>query len=76
VPQCGALLSAPEFWVTRYLFVVPRPLFAAALVVRSRYLIVGRGEMFGDMLKVMTRIASPGSTRRWCALPLYRAVGP
>jgi hypothetical protein len=33
------LLPATAFRFTRYLFVVPRPLFAAALVVRRRYLI-------------------------------------
>jgi len=34
------LLLAPAFWFTRYFTVVPRPLFAAALVVHRRYLIV------------------------------------
>jgi hypothetical protein len=34
------LLPAPVFWFTRYLIVVPRPLFAAALVARRWYLIV------------------------------------
>jgi len=33
-------LPAPPFWFTRYLIVVPRPLFAVALVVRRRYLAV------------------------------------
>ena len=33
-------LPAPAFWCTRYLIVVPRSLFAAALVVRRRYLVV------------------------------------
>jgi hypothetical protein len=31
------LLTAPAFWFTRYLIVVPRPLFAAAFVVGRRY---------------------------------------
>jgi hypothetical protein len=34
------LLPAPLFWFTRYLIVLPGPLFAAALVVCRRYLIV------------------------------------
>jgi hypothetical protein len=34
------LLPAPAFWFTRFLNVPPRPLFAAALVVRRGYLIV------------------------------------
>jgi hypothetical protein len=34
------LFPAPGFWFTRYFVVVPMPLFAAALVVRRRYLAV------------------------------------
>jgi hypothetical protein len=34
------LFPAPAFWFTRYLIAVPRLLFAAALVLRRRYLIV------------------------------------
>ena len=34
------LLPAPAFWFARYLAVVPRPLFAVALVARRRYLTV------------------------------------
>jgi len=30
------LFTAPAFWFTRYLIVVPRPLFAAVLVERRR----------------------------------------
>jgi hypothetical protein len=37
------LFPAPAFWFKRYLIVVPRPLFAAALVVRRRYLAVAPG---------------------------------
>jgi hypothetical protein len=33
-------LSAPAFWFTRYLAVVPRSFYVATLVVRRRYLIV------------------------------------
>jgi hypothetical protein len=34
------LLTVPAFWFTRYLIMVLRALFAAALVERRRYLIV------------------------------------
>jgi hypothetical protein len=34
------LLPAPAFWFTRYLIVVPRQFFAAALAARHMYLIV------------------------------------
>ena len=35
------LLPALAFWFTRHLIVLPSPLYAAALVVCRRYLVVG-----------------------------------
>jgi hypothetical protein len=70
------LLLAPTFWFTRYFIVVPRPLLAAALVVRRRYLILVPRPMPASPRRYLIVVRRPLSAAPLVVRCRYLAVVP
>jgi hypothetical protein len=68
------LLPVPAFWFTRYFIVVPRPLPAAALVARRRYLAVVPRPMPVAPRRYLAVVQrpSPAAPHRYLIVELYQ----
>ena len=69
-------LPAPVIWFTSYLIVVPRPLFAAALVVRRRYFTVVPRPMLAAPRRYLIVVPRPSPAAPLVVHCRYLIVAP